>query len=354
MRRQGGNHVEDQIWRKTTPAAVGGPFAATNGSLSGAGSLSDHPPAAGPEYKPRGAHVMTGESPTDEPRGAHVMRGESPTDEPRGAHVMRGESPTDEPRGAHVMRGESLTDEPRGAHVMRGDALLSVERRALHASPAELPVTPVFSTTPREAAALVSTAPNLILAVQVPTKQVDRAIKRGIHPTKRQGAHATASRRWGLVPVAGAAGALVVGLGGGGAFAYLDAVLGHGSGSGQTTAGGPVTAPITATTGTADLLPGRAGAAYFTLHNIDSSGRTFDQVAPGATVVSDNTRLCASSYVSLAQTLPYTLSPAITVSPGGTSGTQFIPALVKLAPNAPNTCQGVTFTVTFTLSGRSS
>ena len=120
------------------------------------------------------------------------------------------------------MRGESLTDEPRGAHVMRGDALLSVERRALHASPAELPVTPVFSTTPREAAALVSTAPNLILAVQVPTKQVDRAIKRGIHPTKRQGAHATRKRRWGLVPVAGAAGALAMGFGGGGAFAYVD------------------------------------------------------------------------------------------------------------------------------------
>ena len=186
-----------------------------------------------------------------------------------------------------------------------------------------------MSAPPAKAAALVSTAPNLILAVQVPTSRVARAIKRGIHPTKRQGAHATASRRWGLVPVAGAAGALVVGLGGGGAFAYLDAVLGHGSGSGQTTAGGPVTAPITATTGTADLLPDRAGAAYFTLHNIDSSGRTFDQVAPGATGLSDNTRLCASSYVSLAPTLPYTLSPAITVSPGGTSGTQFIPALVK-------------------------
>ena len=127
-----------------------------------------------------------------------------------------------------------------------------------------------------------------------------------------------------------------------------------GSGSGQAAAGGPVDVLVAATTGNADLLPGRAGAAYFTLHNTASSSPTFDQVVPGARAVSDNTGLCASSYVSLAQTLPYSFSPAITVSPGGTSGTQSIPALVKLAPNAPNTCQGVTFTVTFTLSGRSS
>jgi hypothetical protein len=310
MRRQRVNHAEDQIREKMIPAAVGCHVAATNGWLNGDGSPNGHPPPAEPE---------------------------------------------DEPRGAHVMKGEAPTDEPRGAHVKKGDPLLSVERRALHATAAELPVTPVFSTSAREAAPLVSTAPDLVLTVQVPTKQADRDMKRVARTTKRQGAHATASRRrWGLVPVAGATGALVVGLGGGGAFAYLDAVLGHGSGSGQTTAGGPVTAPITATTGTADLLPGRAGAAYFTLHNIDSSGDTFDQVAPGATVVSDNTSLCPSDFVSIAQTLPYTIPTAVTVSPGGTSGIQSIANLVKLAPNAPGTCQGVTFTVTLTLSGQSS
>ena len=228
MRRQGGNDAEDQIREKMTPVAAAGPVAATNGSLSDDGSLNGHPPAAEPE------------------------------DEPRGTHVMKGEAPTDEPRGAHVMKGEAPTDEPRGAHVKKGDPFLLVERRALHAKPAELPVTPVFSTSAPEAAPLVSTAPALVLTVQVPTEQADRAMKRVARTTKRQGAHAAASRRWGLVPVAGAAGALVVGLGGGVAFAYLDAVLAHGSGSAQTTAGGPVTALITATTGTADLLPGRA------------------------------------------------------------------------------------------------
>jgi hypothetical protein len=144
-----------------------------------------------------------------------------------------------------------------------------------------------------------------------------------------------------------------VGLGGGGAFAFFMS-QGVGSGSGDTTAGGPVTIAVTATTGKADLLPGAAGAAYFTLHNAGSSSVTFHQVASGATVVSDNTSLCASSYVSIAQTLPYTVPTAVTVSPGGTSGIQSIASLVKLAPNAPGTCQGVTFTVTLTLSGQSS
>jgi hypothetical protein len=76
-----------------------------------------------------------------------------------------------------------------------------------------------------------------------------------------------ASRRWRLVPVAGAAGALVVALGGGAAFAYF---MSHaaGSGTGHTATGSPVAIPSVGTAGTADLLPGRAGAAYFTLHNI--------------------------------------------------------------------------------------
>jgi hypothetical protein len=109
-----------------------------------------------------------------------------------------------------------------------------------------------------------------------------------------------------------------------------------------------------AATGTAQLLPGRSGAASFALHNSNPFGAVFDQVDPGATVVSDNASLCASDYVSIAQTLPYTFSPAVTVSPGGTSGAQSVPNIVKLAANAPSACQGVTFTVTMTLSGQSS
>lgn len=308
MRRQGGNLAEDQIQATMFPAMIGEPVAATNESQNGHSSLSGH-------------------------------------------SSLNGHAPADEPRGAHVMKDGAPTDAPRGAHVKKGDPLLSVERRALHAMAAE-PLAPTLNSSTPEAAPLVSTPPDLVLTVEVPANRVARRVARR---TKREGAHATTRRRWGLVTVAGAAGALVVGLGGGGAFAYLDAGTGHGSGSGKTTAAAaPVTAAITATTVTSGLLPGRAGAAFFTLHNTDPSDSPFDQVVPGATVVSDNTGLCPSSYVSIAQTLPYTFSPPITVSPGGASGVQTIPGLVKLAANAPSTCQGVTFTVTLTLSGQSS
>ncbi len=140
-----------------------------------------------------------------------------------------------------------------------------------------------------------------------------------------------------------------MGLGGGAAFAYIAGS----SASNVALTTSAVTVKAIGTTGSADLLPGRAGATYFTLHNPNSFDVTFDQVAPGATVVSDNTAVCGNNYVSIAQTLPFTIPTAVTVSPGGTSGIESIPDLVKLAPNAPSTCQGVTFTVTLTLSGQS-
>ena len=180
-----------------------------------------------------------------------------------------------------------------------------------------------------------------------------RSVQPAALAAKRRSARATARRRWRLVPLAGAAGAVAVGLGAGSAVAIIVSHQG-GSGSGRTTAGDPVDVAVAATTGNADLLPGRTGAAYFTLHNTASSSATFDMIVSGARVVSDRTDLCANGYVSIAQTLPFNLPTPVTVSPGGTSGVQSIANLVALAPNAPNACQGVTFTVTFTLSGRSS
>jgi hypothetical protein len=140
-----------------------------------------------------------------------------------------------------------------------------------------------------------------------------------------------------------------MGLGGGAAFAFFTG----GPGSGDASTGTPVTVKATATAGPGDLLPGRAGAAYFVLHNANPFAATFGQVA-GATVVSDNTNLCPSSNVSIAQTVPYTIPTAIAVGAGATSENQSVGNLVKLAPDAPSTCQGVTFTVTLTLSGQSS
>ena len=58
--------------------------------------------------------------------------------------------------------------------------------------------------------------------------------------------------------------------------------------------------------------------------------------------------------MSIAQTLPYAIPAEITVGPDATSGTQSIDNFVEIAPNAPSVCQGVTFTVTFTLTGVSS
>jgi hypothetical protein len=390
-------------------------FEAERGSLALTADASpDEPPGAHVmEGDPllflehRVVHAMKGRTLADRPRGAHVMeRDPLLSIERRAVHARNGRAACDQPRGAHVMEGDPFVsvegravhartsrvdaDQPRGAHVMEGDPLLSIERRAVHAmkgrvhagaSPranltvGDIPaldraseggtgtaITVEVQTTtdgntshskagPQPVGSAVPDSPVTVEARTTPSGDAS-AMKRPALPTKKQGARATARRRWRLVPLAGAAGAVAVGLGAGSAVAII--VSQGGSGSGQTTAGAPVDVTVAATTGNADLLPGSTGAAHFTLHNTASSSATFDQVVSGARVVSDNTGLCASSYVSIAQSLPYSFSPAVTVSPGGTSGTQFIPALVKLAPNAPNTCQGVTFNVTFTLSGRSS
>ncbi len=157
-------------------------------------------------------------------------------------------------------------------------------------------------------------------------------------------------RRWRFVPIAGAAGAVAAGIGGGTAVAYI---VSQGSGSGQTVSSGPVAVAIAATAGSSDLLPGQPGAVSFTLHNPASSVARFTQITPGATIVSNNAALCPSSDVTIAPTLPYTLPTPIMASPGATTGTQSIAKFVTLAVDAPGSCQGVTFSVDFTLSGDS-
>lgn len=157
---------------------------------------------------------------------------------------------------------------------------------------------------------------------------------------------------WWRLPVrclALAAVAMTLGISGGGAWAYFTST---GSGTGRATVGRAVNVTITGTAGTADLLPGGTGAVYFTLDNSTGSlGASFNQMASGATVVSNDTTDCPNGNVSIAQTLPYTFSPAVTVAANTTSATKSIANLIQLAVDAPNTCQGVTFTVTLTLSG---
>ena len=292
------------------------------------------------------------------------MKGQFIVDVPRGAHVKENDPFLSvERRAVHGSSGQLLADRPRGAHVRENDPFLSVERRALHVMKSTDLAIPVLSTLASESVLRADDVSHLDLdldldldlasaveaSVAPPVRRVAPAGKRHSRPM-RGGAPKAARRRWGLVPVAGAAGALVAGLGGGAAFAFFSG----GPGTGDVATGSPVTLDAVATTGPADLLPGEAGAVYFTVHNPNAFGATFAQAVPGATVVSDNTGLCPSADVSVAQTLPYTFAPAITVSPGSTSGRQSIPSFVELAPSAPGTCQGVTFTVTLKLSGESS
>jgi hypothetical protein len=304
-------------------------------------------------------------------RAVHARGGSFPVEGGRGAHVAEADPLLSiERRAAHARHRQGIADVPPGAHVRQGDPLLSVERRALHAMKEQASTHVLAALVPAlEAPPVLHAVPDVpvddvVVSLAGPAADssvpVEAAIlahgdahvsRRAVLAAKRQNARAVARRRWRLVPVAGAAGAVAAGLAGGGAFALL---ISHGSGSAQITAGSPVTVGITATTGDADLLPGRAGAASFTLRNTNTSGVTFDQVAPGATVVSDNAALCASSFVSIAPSLPYTMPTAITVNSGGTSGVQRIADLVVLAANAPSSCQGVTFTVTLSLSGQAS
>ncbi len=263
--------------------------------------------------------------------GAHVRR-----DDPllAGLHVR-----ADEPLAAtslevHVTEADALVIVVNGAHVTASDPL-AVEVVAAHATIDEALVwVPVVEEPPQ------------VEAEPARPHASPREPVTGSHgaPAKVR------SGRWRLAPVAGAAAALVAGLGAGGAYAYLTAT---GSGSGHAATGSPVAVTVSATTGAADLLPGGTGAAYFTLHNPNAFAATFNAVAAGATVVSNNTGLCASANVSIAPALPHAFSPALTVSAGATTGTESIPGLVKLAANAPSSCQGVTFKVTLTLTGPS-
>jgi len=287
--------------------------------------------APAPAPKRRGAHVRRNDPLLNGVSGVHVR-----SDDPllAGLHVR-----ADEPLAAtslevHVTEADALVIVVNGAHVMASDPL-AVEVVAAHATIDEALVwVPVVEEPPQ-----VEAEPGRPEAS--PSEPVT-----GGHAVPAK----VRSRRWRLVPVAGVAAALAAGLGAGGAYAYFSST---GSGTGHTTTGSAVSVTVSATTGAADLLPGGTGAAYFTLHNTNPFAATFNAVAVGAIVVSNNTVACPTSNVSIAPALPHAISPALTVSAGATTGTESIPGLVKLAASAPSSCQGVTFKVTITLTGPS-
>jgi predicted ribosomally synthesized peptide with SipW-like signal peptide len=145
--------------------------------------------------------------------------------------------------------------------------------------------------------------------------------------------------------------ALILGVGGGGAYAYFSSSA---SGSGSVaTARIPVTTTVTAASGAADLVPGGTGAVSFTLTSADPFGATFNDVTGASVISSSNASGCPTSNLTIAQTIPYAFSPAITVTHSGSSATESIAGLVRLSSSAPSACQGVIFTVNLTLSGTS-
>lgn len=172
-------------------------------------------------------------------------------------------------------------------------------------------------------------------------------IRRG--PVRRRALHAAPTRSgWRRAPLLIAVAAVVLGTGLGTAWAFVTA-----SGSGTKTGriATVVTVTVSAATATTTLLPGGEGPAYFTLKNTNSIAVTFTKVT-AASAVSNTTTKCPTANISIAQTLPYTLSPTLTVAANSTSATKSIANFVKLATTAPTGCQGVTFAVSLTLTGK--
>ena len=214
-------------------------------------------------------------------------------------------------------------------------------RDSVPAAPASSDSTAVPAGATRTASGRVSRA----TGTHAKMRHARRAKRRGAHAMHRVGR----GRQWRKVSlVLGTTVVLILGICGGAAYASFSSTD---SGSRSATAGSPITVTVTATTGTADLLPGGVGAAYFTLRNANSYGVTFTGVETGASVVSNDTEACANDYISIAPALPYAFSPPITVTAHTTGVTQSIPNFVMLLSTAPTGCQGVTFTVTLTLSG---
>jgi hypothetical protein len=153
------------------------------------------------------------------------------------------------------------------------------------------------------------------------------------------------SRRSGWVSavILGVVWALAAGV----AYAYFTGGSATSAGAGHIAM--TVNGTVGAATGAPDLYPGGTGAAYFTLTNSYDGPMSFNKIT--AASVHSNTGTCADANISIAPSLPYTLATPVTVGAKATSGTQSAPALVRLASDAPNGCEGASFTVALTLSG---
>jgi hypothetical protein len=134
----------------------------------------------------------------------------------------------------------------------------------------------------------------------------------------------------------------------GSAWAFVTA---SGSGSNAGSVATATTVTVSGAAGTPDLIPGGKGATYFTLKNTNALAVTFTTLT-AASVASNTVTACPNANVSMALTVPYTLAPAITVAAHSTTVTEHISTIVQLAATAPSGCQGMTFKVSLTFTGK--
>jgi hypothetical protein len=143
------------------------------------------------------------------------------------------------------------------------------------------------------------------------------------------------------------AGVLIAALLGGTAAYALWSASGSGSGSAKAITAQTIT--VTAATGTADLWPGGpAGRVYFTLTNPNPYQVTMTAMTSGT--VSGGAPGCATTNVTAGNAGSLSF-----IVPGGTTtGTLSIPGVVSMDANAPDQCQGATFTIPLTFTGSQS
>jgi hypothetical protein len=128
------------------------------------------------------------------------------------------------------------------------------------------------------------------------------------------------------------------------------------SGTGQAGVGSskPILISTTGVTNPADLVPNGTGSVAVKLDNTiqSTTGNNFTvQVSKvnSVSIASDDTSNCPTANLTVNQTLPYTLPSPLSVG-ANTTTTASIANLVKLSLNAPDTCQGKTFTITLGMS----
>jgi hypothetical protein len=97
---------------------------------------------------------------------------------------------------------------------------------------------------------------------------------------------------------------------------------------------------------TADLFPGGAGAAQFTIDNPGDAAVQLVSVSFGAASSSDPGR-CGANYLTVSRTLPL----SVRVPEHAQAVAQSVPGAFQLSDDAPDGCQGVTFTVDTTVKG---